>query len=106
MIEEYLNQRLENLNSEKNKLKSQLLSIRSSISSAKLQLDDYVSSNTRPFEPFYPRKDFAYDDELAFLNKSVTDLSNNFENVNSALKSVESEISTVQSCILEYKKLK
>lgn len=106
MIEEYLNHRLELLNSEKNKLKDELLSIRSSISTAKLQLDDYVSSNTRPFEPFYPRKEFRYDDELASLNKSVSDLSSDFEQINSSLKSVESEILTVNSCLEEYNNLR
>lgn len=106
MIEEYLNKRLELLSSEKNKLKDQLLSIRSSISTAKLQLDDYVSSNTRPFEPFYPRKEFKYDDELASLNKSVTDLSTQFEQVNKSLQTVESEIDTVNTCLEEYKNLR
>ncbi|MGN0241689.1 MAG: hypothetical protein ACI4CS_08385 [Candidatus Weimeria sp.] len=106
MIEEYLNQRLEILTKRKNELKDELISIRSSISTAKLQLDDYVSSNTRPFEPFYPRKDFKYDDELASLNASVSDLSTKFEQVNDSLNQVESELSQVNQCISEYKTLK
>ncbi len=106
MIEEYLNQRLEILTKQKNELKDQLISIRSSISTAKLQLDDYVSSNTRPFEPFYPRKDFKYDDELASLNKTVSDLSSQFELVNKSLNGVETELSQVNQCISEYQKLK
>ena len=106
MIEEYLNHRLEILTKQKNELKDQLISIRSSISNAKLQLDDYVSSNTRPFEPFYPRKDFKYDDELASLNKTVSDLSSQFEQVNKSLNCVEIELSQVNQCISEYQKLK
>lgn len=106
MIEEYLNHRLEILTKQKNELKDQLISIRSSISTAKLQLDDYVSSNTRPFEPFYPRKDFKYDDELASLNKTVSDLSSQFEQVNKSLNFVEIELSQVNQCISEYQKLK
>ena len=106
MIEEYLNQRLEILTKQKNVLKDQLISIRSSISTAKLQLDDYVSSNTRPFEPFYPRKDFIYDEELASLNKTVSDLSSQFEYVNNSLNSVESELSQVNQSLSEYHKLK
>lgn len=106
MIEEYLNLRLEILTKQKNELKDQLISIRSSISTAKLQLDDYVSSNTRPFEPFYPRKDFKYDDELASLNKTVSDLSSQFEQVNKSLNGVEIELSQVNQCISEYQKLK
>ncbi|MCI6649261.1 MAG: hypothetical protein MSH24_07015 [Lachnospiraceae bacterium] len=106
MIEEYLNQRLEILTKQKNELKDQLISIRSSISTAKLQLDDYVSSNTRPFEPFYPRKDFKYDDELASLNESVSNLSTQFEQVNKSLNGVEIELSQVNQCISEYQKLK
>jgi prefoldin subunit 5 len=106
MIEEYLNQRLEILTKQKNELKDQLISIRSSISTAKLHLDDYVSSNTRPFEPFYPRKDFKYDDELASLNKTVSDLSSQFEQVNKTLNGVETELSQVNQCISEYQKLK
>lgn len=106
MIEEYLNHRLEILTKQKNDLKDQLISIRSSISTAKLQLDDYVSSNTRPFEPFYPRKDFKYDDELASLNKTVSDLSSQFEQVNKSLNCVEIELSQVNQCISEYQKLK
>lgn len=106
MIEEYLNHRLEILTKQKNELKDQLISIRSSISTAKLQLDDYVSSNTRPFEPFYPRKDFKYDDELTSLNKTVSDLSSQFEQVNKSLNCVEIELSQVNQCISEYQKLK
>ena len=106
MIEAYLNHRLEILTKQKNELKDQLISIRSSISTAKLQLDDYVSSNTRPFEPFYPRKDFKYDDELASLNKTVSDLSSQFEQVNKSLNCVEIELSHVNQCISEYQKLK
>ena len=106
MIEEYLKHRLEILTKQKNELKDQLISIRSSISTAKLQLDDYVSSNTRPFEPFYPRKDFKYDDELASLNKTVSDLSSQFEQVNKSLNCVEIELSQVNQCISEYQKLK
>lgn len=106
MIEEYLNHRLEILTKHKNELKDQLISIRSSISTAKLQFDDYVSSNTRPFEPFYPRKDFKYDDELASLNKTVSDLSSQFEQVNKSLNCVEIELSQVNQCISEYQKLK
>ena len=106
MIEEYLNQRLEILTKQKNELKDQLISIRSSISTAKLQLDDYVSSNTRPFEPFYPRKDFKYDYELASLNESVSNLSTQFEQVNKSLNGVEIELSQVNQCISEYQKLK
>lgn len=106
MIEEYLKHRLEILTKQKNELKDQLISIRSSISTAKLQLDDYVSSNTRPFEPFYPRKDFKYDDELASLNKTVSDLSSQFEQVNKSLNCVEIELSHVNQCISEYQKLK
>lgn len=106
MIEEYLNQRLEILTKQKNELKDQLISIRSSISTAKLQLDDYVSSNTRPFEPFYPRKDFKYDEELASLNESVSNLSTQFEQVNNSLNSVEFELSQVNQCLSEYHNLK
>lgn len=106
MIEQYLNDRLKILTDQKNELKSELLSIRSSISTAKLSLDDYVSSNTRPFEPFYPRKEFSYDDELKSLNQSVSDLSGEFDRVNSSLKQVEDEISIVNSCLNEYNNLK
>lgn len=103
MIEEYLNSRLDILMSEKKSLKKQLISIRTLLAESKSKLDDYVASNTRPFEPFYPRKEFKYDEELSSLNQNVNDISRQFDEVSASLNSVETEINTVKSCLNELK---
>ena len=102
MIEEYLNQRLDLLTDQKKQLKNDLMEFRSSLHETKRELDDYVSSTSRPFEPFNPRRYSNEDEHLMSMSEKIKTLNKNFEDVSAQLSSVESEIDTVNKCMDEY----
>lgn len=105
MIEEYLRQRLSLLTNDKKKLKDSLIEIRSSLHETKLELDDYMSSTSRPFEPFNPRRNSSTDDRLSHMNEKISKLSSNFEDLSARISSLDSEINVINQCLDEYESL-
>lgn len=102
MIDEYLNRRLNLLTENKKQLKDDLIEIRSSLHETKRELDEYMSSTSRPFEPFSPRRDSKDDENLLSMSDKIKNLNSQFEDVSTQLSSVESEIDIVNKCLDEY----
>ncbi|MDD6380718.1 MAG: hypothetical protein PUG04_03380 [Lachnospiraceae bacterium] len=102
MIEQYLSNRLDLLNNKKKDLKDSLIEIRASLHESKRELDDYMSSTSRPFEPFSPRRDSKDDEHLISLSDKIKSLNSQFEDVSQNLTSVESEIDQVNQCLDEF----